>query len=81
MGQQSQETPRERQGPGEERAAPADSAACLSKKESHSTALETPSHLCPSGNLLAVAVARGGMASYVEAQGREEQAHEVLASA
>lgn len=80
MGQQSQQTPRERQGPGEEQAAPAVSAACLSKNKSHSTALETPSHLCPSGNLLAVAVARGGMASYLAAQGREERAHEFLAS-
>lgn len=62
-----------------ERAAPADSAACLSKKENHSTASETPSPLCPSGNLLAGAVARRGMASYLEAEGREEQAHEISA--
>lgn len=62
------------QGP----AAPANSAAGFSEKESQGTALETPPHLCPSGNSLAVAVARG-MAWCLQAAGREEQAHEFLA--
>lgn len=68
------QTPQGWLGPREEQAAPADSAACLSERKTHSRALETPSPLCPSGNLFAVAAARGGMASYLEAQGREEQA-------